>query len=42
MRLRPVNAWRRHLNPFDLIVAAGGVVNIVVVGYLIAYWVLHG
>lgn len=34
--------WRRLLNPFDLIVAAGAVVNLLVVVWLIAYWVLHG
>lgn len=42
MRFKPVSIWRRLLNPFDLIVLAGGAVNLVVVVYLIAYWVLHG
>ncbi len=42
MRVKPVSAWRRLLNPFDLIVLAGGAVNLLVVFLLLAYWVLHG
>ncbi len=42
MRLKPVSVWRRLLNPFDLVVLAGGAVNLLVVVYLIAYWVLYG
>ncbi len=42
MRQSHDSVWRRLLNPFDLIVAAGGVVNLLVVAYLIAYWLLYG
>ncbi len=42
MRVKPVSAWRRLLNPFDLIVLAGGAVNLLVVFLLLAHWVLHG
>lgn len=42
MDIKPASAWRRLLNPFDLIVLAGGIVNLLVVIYLVAYWALHG
>ena len=35
-------AWRRLINPFDLVVLAGAVVNLLVVAYLVGYWLLHG
>ena len=38
---RRVGAWRRLLNPFDLVVLAGGAVNLLVVAYLLGYWLLH-
>ena len=40
--LRLDSAWRRLANPFDLVVLAGAVVNLLVVIYLVAYWALYG
>ena len=37
-----IRIWRRLCNPFDLVVLAGGAVNLLVVGYLVGYWLLHG
>ena len=34
--------WRLLLNPFDLVVIAGGAVNLVIVVCLFGYWLLHG
>ena len=34
--------WRRLLNPFDLVVIAGGTVNLVIVIWLSGYWLLYG
>ncbi|GMQ96319.1 MAG: hypothetical protein BMS9Abin14_867 [Gammaproteobacteria bacterium] len=34
--------WRRLLNPFDLVVIAGGTINLVIVVLLFGYWLLHG
>ncbi len=33
---------RRRLTPFDYLVIAGGLVNLVVVSYIIGYWILNG
>jgi len=34
--------WRRLLNPFDLVVVAGGTINLVIVVWLFGYWLLYG
>ena len=34
--------WRRLLNPFDLVVIAGGAINLAVVVLLFGYWLLYG
>ena len=34
--------WRRLLNPFDMFVLSGATVNVVVVVWLVAYWLLYG
>ncbi len=31
----------RRLEGFDLFVLAGGLVNLLVIGYLVGYWLLH-
>lgn len=36
-----INNWWQRLNGFDLFVIAGGVVNILVILYLLVYWLLH-
>ncbi len=33
---------RRRLTPFDYLVIAGGLVNLVVVSYIIGYWIFNG
>ncbi len=38
----PGSRWRRLLNPFDLMVLAGGAVNVVIVVLLVGYWLLYG
>ena len=42
MSERSVSLWRRLANPFDLIVVAGGLVNLLVVVFLVGYWLLYG
>ena len=34
--------WRRLANPFDVMVLAGGAVNLVIVAWLVGYWLVHG
>lgn len=37
-----IRASRIRLSGFDYVVLAGAVVNLLVVGYLIGYWLLAG
>lgn len=42
---RPINNHgqeRRRLNGFNAVVLAGGVVNLLVVGLIIGYWLIYG
>lgn len=36
------NGFWKRLTGFDLFVAAGGIVNLIVIGYLLGYWLLYG
>ncbi len=42
MQPRSKPLWRAVINPFDLVVLAGGLVNLVVVVCLVSYWVVRG
>jgi len=34
-------ATPRRLTPLDYLAIAGGVINTLVIGYLVGYWLLH-
>jgi len=33
--------WWQSLNAFDIFVFLGGLVNLLVIGFLLGYWLLH-
>jgi len=33
--------WWQHLNGFDIFVILGGLVNLIVIGFLLGFWLLH-
>jgi len=36
-----MSKWWQQLNGFDLFVLTGAAVNLLVIGYLVVYWILH-
>jgi hypothetical protein len=35
-----LKGWQR-LNAFDIFVILGGLINLIVISYLVGYWLLH-
>ncbi len=38
----PGSRLRRLLNPFDLVILAGGAVNVIIIVLLVGYWLFNG